>query len=39
MTDGAFNVILPADSLPMSVDALAAILASGPLPDSWKQGP
>ena len=39
ITDGAFNVILPADSLPMSVDALAAILASGPLPDSWKQGP
>jgi len=37
--DGAFNVTLPADSLPMPVDALAAILASGPLPDSWKQGP
>jgi preprotein translocase subunit SecD len=39
ITDGAFNVTLPADSLPMPVDALAAILASGPLPDSWKQGP
>jgi hypothetical protein len=39
MTDGAFNVSLPADSLQMPVDALAAILASGPLPDSWKQGP
>jgi preprotein translocase subunit SecD len=37
--DGAFNVTLPADALPMPVDALAAILASGPLPDSWKQGP
>lgn len=37
--DGAFNVTLPADPLPMPVDALAAILASGPLPDSWKQGP
>ncbi len=37
--DGAFNVTLLADSLPMPVDALAAILASGPLPDSWKQGP
>ena len=37
--DGAFNVTLPADSLPMPVDALAAILASGPLPNSWKQGP
>ena len=39
ITDGAFNVSLPADSLQMPVDALAAILASGPLPDSWKQGP
>jgi preprotein translocase subunit SecD len=38
ITDGAFNVTLPADSLSMPVDALAAILASGPLPDSWKQG-
>ena len=37
--DGAFNVTLPADALPMPVDALAAILASGQLPDSWKQGP
>jgi preprotein translocase subunit SecD len=37
--DGAFNVTLPGDPLPMPVDALAAILASGPLPDSWKQGP
>jgi preprotein translocase subunit SecD len=39
ITDGAFNVTLPADPLSMPVDALAAILASGPLPDSWKQGP
>jgi preprotein translocase subunit SecD len=39
ITDGAFNVILPADSLSMPVDALVAILASGQLPDSWKQGP
>jgi preprotein translocase subunit SecD len=39
ITDGAFNVTLPADALPMPVDALAAILASGQLPDSWKQGP
>ena len=39
ITDGAFNVTLPADSLPMPPDALAAILASGPLPDSWRQGP
>lgn len=39
ITDGAFNVTLPADALSMPVDALAAILASGPLPDSWKQGP
>ena len=37
--DGTFNVTLPADSLSMPVDALAAILASGPLPDSWKQSP
>ncbi len=39
ISDGAFNVTLPADSLPMPLDALAAILASGPLPDSWRQGP
>ncbi len=39
ITDGAFNVTLPADSLPMPPDALAAILASGPLPDTWRQGP
>jgi preprotein translocase subunit SecD len=38
ISDGAFNVTLPADSLPMPLDALAAILASGPLPDSWRQG-
>jgi SecD/SecF fusion protein len=39
ITDGAFNITVPADSLPMPVDALAAILASEPLPDSWRQGP
>jgi preprotein translocase subunit SecD len=39
ITDGAFNVTLPADALPMPVDALAAILASGQLPESWKQSP
>ena len=38
ITDGAFNVILPADSLPMSVDALAmppplvAVLSTKVLP-------
>jgi hypothetical protein len=36
---GALNVTLPAGSLPMPLEALAAILASGPLPDSWRQGP
>jgi len=39
ITDGALNVTLPAGSLPMPLEALAAILASGPLPDSWRQGP
>jgi preprotein translocase subunit SecD len=39
ITDGSFNVTLVADALPMPVDALVAILASGQLPDSWKQGP
>ena len=39
VTDGAFNVTLPADSLPMPLEALASILASRPLPDSWRQGP
>jgi len=36
---GALNVTPPAGSLPMPLEALAAILASGPLPDSWRQGP
>lgn len=36
---GVLNLGLPADSLPMPLDALVAIMASGPLPDSWKQGP
>ena len=38
ITDGALNVTLPADSLQVPLDALAAIMASGPLPDSWRQG-
>lgn len=39
ITNGAFNVTLPAGTLPMPLDALVAILGSGPLPDSWRQSP
>jgi hypothetical protein len=39
ITDGALIIALPPDASTMPVDALAAIVASGPLPDSWKQGP
>ncbi len=39
ITDGTLAMTLVPDSPPMPIDALAAVLASGPLPDSWKQGP